>query len=59
VGFVVGAGVAGVGGDRTRQGLHGVERGDADGVVDHYLDFYDGDYRISAGHRVFLAFSMK
>ena len=34
VGFVVGAGVAGGGDDRTRQGLCGVERGDADGVVD-------------------------
>ena len=36
VGFVVGAGVAGGGDDRTRQGLGGVERGDADGVVDQF-----------------------
>ena len=36
VGFVVGAGVAGVGDDRTRKGLRGVERGDADGVVDQF-----------------------
>ena len=36
VGFVVGAGVAGGGDDRTRQGLCGVERGDADGVVDQF-----------------------
>ena len=36
VGFVVGAGVAGGGDDRTRQRLCGVERGDADGVVDQF-----------------------
>jgi hypothetical protein len=30
--FVVGVGVAGVGDDRTRKVLRGVERGDADGV---------------------------
>ena len=36
VGFVVGAGVAGGGDDRARQGLGGVERGDADGVVDQF-----------------------
>src|SRR6478752_2489191 len=36
VGFVVGAGVAGGGDDRPGQGLCGVERGDADGVVDQF-----------------------
>ena len=36
VGFVVGAGVAGVGDDRTGEGSRGVERGDADGVVDQF-----------------------
>src|SRR5271166_1089765 len=34
--FIVAAGVAGVGEDRTRQRLRGVERGDADGVVDQF-----------------------
>ena len=32
MGFVVGVGVAGAGGDGAGQGLRGVERGDADGV---------------------------
>ena len=36
VGFVVAAGVAGAGDDRARKGLRGVERGDADGVVDQF-----------------------
>ena len=36
VGFVVGAGVAGVGDDRTGEGSRGVERGDADAVVDQF-----------------------
>ena len=36
VGLVVGAGVAGVGDDRTGEGSRGVERGDADGVVDQF-----------------------
>ena len=36
VGFVGGAGVAGGGGDRAGERLCGVERGDADGVVDQF-----------------------
>ena len=36
VGFVGGAGVAGGGGDRAGERLRGVERGDADGVVDQF-----------------------
>ena len=36
VGFVGGAGVAGAGEDRTGKRLRGVERGDADGMVDQF-----------------------
>ena len=59
VGLVVGAGVAGGGEDRTGKGLRGVERGDADGVVDqfglgveHLLAGVDLGERDSGGDRL-------
>jgi hypothetical protein len=39
--------------------MRGVERGDADGVVVIYLDFFDADFHISADHSLFLALSIE